>query len=402
MFEVNLRGQVPDDDSYGPQEPDWGGVACCQMAMNGYPPGATSCYIDQTTIWNYIQAHNKEGGTGPWGIGWYADPYAVTKTLNDLCPPQHTWIDVSGPNKEEVLYKLFRWMANYKYPSLVCVFAHDYWDLIVYYKTSDDPRQVTNPNIERIGWNEPFYSSWLGGPQVDYKEVDGSLWMTSPYYWGAACGGFTSPNCGQIWKDKWVGIGEPPTEEGVIQVEMISRVGKALIDQKEAITMAQRFLKARSQENSPFLQKKLLNLQAAQPMLVQELPPDERQKTEGDVHYYIVPFMNKYEINKAEKPMVRLCVLVNAYTGRFEQLNVFSRPIHYLSERVVHSIARRALGLSRREERKITTELVFSPMGPAVSSALPAWKVAIADQTLFVSQAGIVIGGLYHRSYRGG
>jgi hypothetical protein len=158
MFEVDLKSQVPSSSSYGPQNPDWGGPACCQMAMNGYPSGATSCYISQTTIWNYIQANNKEGGTGPWGIGWYSDPYAVTKALNDLCPPQHRWVDVSDTNKETVLYTLFRWMANYEYASLICVFAHDYWITLVYYETSDDPRVVTNPTLHRIGWYEPYYA----------------------------------------------------------------------------------------------------------------------------------------------------------------------------------------------------------------------------------------------------
>lgn len=115
MFEVDLYSQVP---FYFKEEWNWGGPAVCQMAMNGYPLGATSCYIDQPQIWNYIQANNKEGGTGSWGTGWYSDPYAVTKTLNDLCPPTGQWIDVSDTDKEKVLYKLLRWMANIGIPHL--------------------------------------------------------------------------------------------------------------------------------------------------------------------------------------------------------------------------------------------------------------------------------------------
>ena len=148
MFDVDLRNQVPQ---YSAMNANWGGPACCQMAMNGYPSGATSCYISQTAIWKYIQANNQEPGAGPWGIGWYADPYAVTKTMNDLCPPQHKWLDVSGTDKNSVLYTLLRYMANYQYASLVCTFAHDYWSTLVYYSTSDDPRAVTNPTLKLIG-----------------------------------------------------------------------------------------------------------------------------------------------------------------------------------------------------------------------------------------------------------
>lgn len=400
MFEVDLKNQVPSSSSYGPQNPDWGGPACCQMAMNGYPPGATSCYIGQTTIWNYIQANNKEGGTGPWGIGWYSDPYAVTKALNDLCPPQHQWVDVSDTNKETVLYKLFRWMANYEYASLVCVFAHDYWSTLVYYKTSDDPREANNPTLDRIGWYEPYYTSF--GPQVDYKEVDGSVWMTSPYYWGAPCGGFTNPLCGQIWKNKYVGIGEPPEAEGSVQVEKISRVGKELISPRDAAAIARRFLVERRRQESGFILQRMTDVRSARPMLVRELLPEQvKQATEEGVRYYLVPFRQRYEVDETGAPLARLSVLVNAYTGRFEELCVFPQPLRYLSERDALRIASRNLRLSRREVDGIEAELVFQPLRPYVSSALPAWRVTAQDKVFYVSQTGLVLGTLFYPTYRG-
>ncbi len=397
MFEVDLKTQVTP---YGPANPDWGGPACCQMAMNGYPPGATSCYIDQTTIWNYIQANNKEGGTGPWGVGWYSDPFAITKTLNDLCPPQHHWIDVSGTDKNTVLYTLFRWMANYKYASLVCVFAHDYWSTLVYYRTSDDPRAVTNPTLDLIGWYEPY--SAFGSPAVDYKEVNGSVWMSSPYYWGAPCGGFTNPLCGQIWKNKYVGIGEPPEVEGNIRVKVVPRIGEKLISPKDATSLARTYLAERQQEGSKFLLERMTGVRTAQPMLVRELYPKQvKQRAKEDVRYYLVPFANRYEVDKAGFPLARLSILVNAYTGGFEELCVFPRPVRYLSESEVLPIASRSLGLSRREAGRMEVELVFRPLRPHVSSALPAWKVAIGDRTLFVTQFGLVLGTLLYPTYRG-
>lgn len=396
MFEVDLKTQVP---MYDKSNPNWGGPACCQMAMNGYPSGATSCYVDQTTIWNYIQAYNKEPGLGPWGIGWYADPYAVTKTLNDLCPPEHSWIDISGTNRDTVLYTLFRWMANYEYASLVCVFAHDYWDSVVYYRTSDDPRTVTNPTLEYIGWYEPGDSGTL------YKEVTGSVWNTSPYYWGMPC-----PS-GNLWNGKWVGIGEPPEVEGSVHVESVPRVGDKLIRPEDAVQAAQKYLAQRLREKSEFSMRRFRDLQPAQPMLVRELPvrrerevsaEQEQQSREPCVRYYLVPFSQRHEIDSFGERLARLSVLVNAYTGRFEELCVFPRPVRYLSEREAQWIAARNLGLSQRELRSMEVELVSQVLLPYVSTALPAWQIVVADQVLLVAQAGLVLGTLLWPTYRGG
>jgi hypothetical protein len=404
MFEVDLKSQVP---KYGSDNPNWGGAACCQMAMDGYPSGATSCYINQTTIWNYIQAHNKEPGYSPssWDYGWYADPYAVTKALNDLCPPQHSWVDVSGTNKETVLYTLFRYMANYQYASLICTWMHDYWATLVYYKTSDDPRAVSNPTLERVGWYEPYYSSWLGGPQCDYKEVDGSVWMSAPTYWGLPCDQVNVAGeslCGQIWNNKWVGIGEPPEVEGSVQVEVVSRVGDTLISPADASGIAQKFVVERRREKSDFLQRRLTGARPAEPMLARELSVGlEEQKREREVRYYIVPFTQGYEVDRTGACLARFSVLVNAYTGRFEQLCVFPRPVRYLSEEDVTQLLSRDLRLSPHEAQRFETELVFQPLHPYVSSALPAWQIAYEDLEFFVAQDGTILGTLNYPSLRG-
>jgi hypothetical protein len=398
MFEVNLKSQVPQ---YPEDQPNWGGAACCQMAMNGYPPGATKCYINQTTIWNFIQAHNKEPGYSPssWDYGWYADPYAVTKALNDLCPPQHSWVDVSGTNKEAVLYTLFRYMANYRYASLICTWAHDYWAVLVYYRTSDDPRTVTNPTLEEIGYYWPTTSG------VQYHEIDGPIWMTSPYYWGMPCNQTNTAGeslCGQIWNNKWVGIGEPPEVEGSVQVEIVSRVGETLISPRDAASAARRSLTERRREKSEFLMGYLTGVRAAQPMLVRELSVGLReQKSEQDVRYYVVPFTQRYEVDRTGAHLARFSVLVNAYTGRFEQLCVFPQPVRYLSERDVIQIVRRDLRLGHREVQRVETELVFRPLQSHISSALPVWQVAYEDLTFFVTQQGEMLGTLDFPSLRG-
>lgn len=397
MFEVDLKTQVTPS---GPDNPDWGGPACCQMAMGGYPPGATSCSLDQTTIWNYIQANNKEGGLGPWGIGWYSDPFAITKTLNDLCPPQHHWIDISGTDKNGVLYTLFRWMANYRYASLVCVYEHDYWSTLVYYRTSDDPRTTTNPTLEYIGWYEPAFQS--GGPAVQYKEVTGSVWLSSPYYWGLPCGG-TAALCGQLWNGKYVGIGEPPEVEGSVKVKVTPRTGTRLITPQDAAAVARAVVAERQKRESKSVLDRVTGVRGGRPMLVRELPVTTpgKKKSKEDVRYYLVPFAGRYEIDKTGAPLARLSVLVNAYTGEFEELCAFSRPVRYLSEDEARAIAGRALGLGRRDLSRMELELVYRPLRAHVSTAQPAWYASIDERAVHVSQLGEIFGTLQYPTYRG-
>jgi len=397
MFEIDLKSQVP---AYQTNQANWGGAACCQMAMNGYPQGATSCYIDQATIWNYIQAHNKEPGYSPssWDYGWYADPYAVTKTLNDLCPPQHSWVDVSSTNKESVLYTLLRYMANYKYASLMCWWMHDSWATLVYYRTSDDPRNVNNPTLERIG----YYAPGLSG--VDYKEIDGPTWMSGYYYWGSPCNQTNIAGeslCGTIWNKKWVGIGEPPQDEGLVQAESISRTGQKLIQPQDAVQIAQQFVAERREVKSQFMARRLAGARAGQPMLVRELIPG-LDKQLPDIRYYIVPFAVEYEVDRRGAPLTRFSVLVNAYTRRLEELCVFSQPIRYLAEREAVAIATRALRLDERRAQSVEAELVSWPRMAQVSNASPAWKIVSDQKTFLVTQDGLIASMSLHLGLRGG
>jgi hypothetical protein len=399
MFTVDLTSQVP---AYGVDHPNWGGAACCQMAMNGYPPGAASCYISQQAIWNYIQAYNKEPGYSPssWDYGWYADPYAVTKALNDLCPPQHHWVDVSASNKEGVLYTLLRYMANYQYASLICYWSHDYWATLVYYMTSADPRQETAPALQWIGY---YWPSGSYGPQ--FKMVDGASWMNALGYWGSSCDGVNNAGeslCGNIWNNKWVGIGEPPEEEGSIQVESITRTGDRLISPADAAAIAERVVAERGREESGFLRRRLAGVDAAEPMLVRELPVTPERKMAGrDVRYYLIPFAQRHEVDLEGRPQARLSVLVNAYTGRCEELCVFSQPVRYLPERDVVHTAARTLRRDPRDLERAAVELVSQPLGPMVSSALPVWQVAAEEVTFFVTQSAEIVATLDYPTLRG-
>jgi hypothetical protein len=387
MFEVDLRQQVT---RYDPFMPNWGGPASCQMAMNGYPAGG-SCYIQQTDIWNYIQAHNQEPKT------WYSDPFAVTKALNDLCPPPNDggWDDASDHDQQTVLFRVLSWMARYRFASLVCTFGHDYWAVVVYYQTADDPRTVDNTTLLRIG----FYQ--VGDQLSQYQEVDGAVWTQSLSYWGVPCG--VNAPCGQSWNNKFVAVGEPPKTKGQVHVEDVSRSGDKVISPKEAVSAAQSVVAERRRENSESLMRKLSGGRAGQPMLVRESTRTQTRtgRAASNVQYYVVPFREKHEVNKRGESLARFSVLVNAFTGRFEELAIFPQPVRYISEREVRTIASHNLGLSRADERKLQLELVSQPVQGYVSSSWPAWNVSTPKSSIAITQSGVLLGIMLNTALRG-
>lgn len=279
--------------------------------------------------------------------------------------------------------------GQYRYPSPICLSSHDRWVILIDYRTSDDPRQVTNPTLERIGWRDP---------EGLYENSPGDLFLEGSNRWGIPCNGQA---CGQIWNNKYVGIGEPPKEEGKVQAEKISRIGKKIISPGDAAFTARKFLREQQRERSDFLLKRLSGVRARRPMLVRELPL-KQAKTEVGVRYYLVPFAQRYEVDEVGTPLARLCVLVNAYTGRFEGLSVFPRPVRYLQQREALRIARKNMGPSSRNINRIETELVFQPLQTHVTNSMPVWRIATKDQELFVTQRGVVLGTLNYRTYKGG
>jgi hypothetical protein len=344
--------------------------------MKGYPLPSSKLYFKQSDIVNYIVTHNfqKEKNI------WHFDPYALTTTLNSLNkPPSGVWIDVSNTPKEEVLHKLLCWMASYKYPALMCPQKADHWILLVAYLTQDDPRVVTDTTLTTLIYYDPDPDT---GGEIAAPGL--SVWWPDYLGWDPC------PD-GQIWKNKWVGIGEPPEEKGSINVEVVSRVGKKLIDPRNASGIATRFLNELRQKEVGLSLAPLGKVEAAQSMLVRDLSVEEKNQEDNVPRYYVVPFIRRYSVDETGTPLAWLSVLVNAYTGRFEGLHIFHEPVRYLSNKEAIKIARANLRLSIREAKSMKVELIFSPLRGFVSGALPAWKVTIQDRAFFITQKGIML-----------
>jgi hypothetical protein len=185
-------------------------------------------------------------------------------------------------------------------------------------------------------------------------------------------------------------------------VESVTRVGKDLVEPREVKKIAQEILVARRRDESNILARRLTGVRAGTPMLVRELALHKAEKREQDVRYYVVPFGNKYELDENGSSVVSLSMLVNAYTGRFEEMTLFPHPVRYLSAQEAMRIASRNLGYKPREIPGVELELVAQPAQALVSSAVPAWSVSIADRTIYVTQTGQIIGNLSLPTYKGG
>jgi hypothetical protein len=116
----------------------------------------------------------------------------------------------------------------------------------------------------------------------------------------------------------------------------------------------------------------------------------ELEKEKEVPHYYIVPFGFEHEIGARGIGLARVCVIVNAYTGRFEEIGAFGKPVRYLPEEEVIDIIARSLGLKREEMKEFKPTLMFQPSDITHIRLYPFWRIMVADRVLYVDQLGKV------------
>ena len=121
------------------------------------------------------------------------------------------------------------------------------------------------------------------------------------------------------------------------------------------------------------------------------LRADHRQ--ERPIAYYIVPFGVRGE-NERGRPTVRASVLVNAYSGDFEEATVFGRPIHYMMQEEALEIAAKAFGVRLNHLGGAEVTLMFQPSKVSHIRAYPFWRISLWDRTIYIDQLGAVFGRL--------
>lgn len=372
---VDVTGNVP---LYGQESCCWCGAASGQMIMDGYPNPANRIFYPQVDVWNTIQTNNS---TDPADAGWCTDPIGLRETLKLLNPPVGgTWSIHADANRDVVEFDILYWMNHNDYPVATLVNHGGHWVVIVGYETDIEPVSGSNPTLQEITIYDPEPHNVGTQSTMTAAVWYATSWVGPVWYAGT-------------WDNKYVAVIEPPVAKGKVNVKTARRIGKKVISPEKAIKYVQRWIKELKLGKKPsyaILQKE--GVKHLQPILVREEIKPGLEKEKKVPYYYIVPFGFEHEIGYCGIGLARVCVIINAYTGRFEEIGTFGEPVRYFPEKEAINVVARALKLKREEMRKVKATLMFQPSDITHIRLYPFWKVMIGDHVLYVDQLGKLYG----------
>ena len=133
------------------------------------------------------------------------------------------------------------------------------------------------------------------------------------------------------------------------------------------------------------------NVRVQTPFVMQE-------EAEGDgealMQTYIVPYGIEGDHDEHGTPLTRMCILLDAITGEFQEVAVFGKPVAYITSDTAIMVVASAL-------RKLPNQLVgavatpiFEPGEITNVRAYPFWKVVVDGRAYFVDQTGKLYGQL--------
>lgn len=361
--------QTPNSiPSYCQEASNWCGAATSQMVLEGYPGGVEHAFT-QSHIWNRIQVHKDDSS-----VSWATDPDGLRDTLMELGGDTGVhWSIFSNPNAQSLMHSVTYWMTRRNFPTAALVntggspygsFQH--WILIQGFTTDVDPSTNSTVNLQFIEivdpWNPPCSTATHGGVT---SLMTGANWYL--IYWDVP-GNLT----GSKWNGNYVAVIEPPLKEGIAKAPKQVAEGRP-ISEKAAGELAAKWIeeyKLYKKEPYSILQhNKLL-----QPLLV-------NRKYKG---YYIVPLgYEKGQISQG-------AVVINAYTGEFQEIGVFHMPVKYISRDRAIKLALSYL-CACKDVKKAMAELVFRHSEETQSRYLPAWQITYLKQVVFVTMDGKVL-----------
>ncbi|NOZ77972.1 MAG: hypothetical protein GXP48_02085 [Acidobacteria bacterium] len=334
----------------------WCGPATAEMVMQGYPSGA--CTISQADAWLSILANKSE-------TAWDTDPAGLRGALMSLCPPPASghWVVYARTNANKLMYSVAYWMTrnNFPVPLLLDTDPHnsytahrEHWIVIRGIVTDQDPTTHSTVDLTYVWLVDPGVP--LGDPPLE-RYVSASIFL-----------GELSPvnKASSAFNGKYVAVIEPPARRGIVRVRREIMTGRPIPPEKAAAFARRWIRKLRLAEMEPFCGAQSARPQA--PILV-------NPKRGG---YYIVPFARR-----GEAPS--LAVLVNAYTGEFQEIDRFSpRPL--LDER--EAIRRSAAVLRLRD---LSEARAYTVSGPGIAPRyLPAWRIETPGGSAVVTGRGTV------------
>lgn len=385
--EIDLRGNVP---VYGQQACCWCGAASAQMIMDGYPDPLDRVWIDQgppiiPNCWNTIQANNS---TNPTDVAqnWCTDPQGLRNCLRQLNPPPGgTWNINMNTDRDKVMFNILYWMNRNNYPVATLINRGGHWVVIVRFISDIEPIVGSSPTLQQITFNDPEPHN-VGsvitktGALWYQNEWNGSIWWAG------------------TWFDTYVAVIEPPVE-GTITVKKVERVGRKIIEAEESVKLAFKWVEelgfAKTPPYSILTKKGMTNLN---PILVREEIKPGMEEEINVPYYYLVPFGFEREIGTCNVRLARIAIIVNAFTGKFEEIGAFGKPVRFLPEREAINIAAKAMNLSDREiekmieEKIITAKMMFQPSEITHIRIYPFWKITIKENILYLDQLGTLYG----------
>jgi len=333
----------------------WCGPATGQMVMEAYPSGG--CTVLQEDVWVAIQGHKVE-------TMWDTDPAGLQGAMNSLCPPSGSWYVYKKNTPQELMFKVAYWMTKNSYPVALLkdTLSHngytshrEHWIAVRGVITDVDPTTpgTTSVNLQYVWFNDPAVD--LGSPSIE-RFISGSTWYSEFLPVSKAGSGF---------QGKYVAVIEPPGVRGVAVAppEILSGL---VIPADKALASAEGWIRRqRIYELKEY--RVLKKARPLQPLLV--------NKDHGG--YYIIPY-------STDGVKASAAVLVNAYTGGFQEVGVF-KPLKYLTK---DEAVKTALGAARlTPQRKAPDAELVLPMGDVVTSRyFPLWKVTAGGEVLAVSQ----------------
>ena len=375
MFTLDLSANVP---LYGQQLCYWCGAASGQMARNGYPNPSDRLFYLQSDVWNTIQAHNS---TSPADADWATDPHGLTGCLANLAnPPGIHWVEEAQISRDAVLHFMLYWMSVRRYPSPVLVNQGGHWVVVVGYESDLDPTQSPPVTLQQITFHDPEPHN-IG----TVTTMSASQWYNGPWN-----GAVIYPG---TWLNSYVAVVEPPRPKGIVRIQVVDRSGREHISEQQAIEHAVRWVRERRLSERPGYQFLARTDSAPTGALLVHDEPRADHRQERPIAYYIVPFGVRGE-NERGRPTVRASVLVNAYSGDFEEATVFGRPIHYMMQEEALEIAAKAFGVRLDHLGGAEVTLMFQPSKVSHIRAYPFWRISLWDRTIYIDQLGEVFGRL--------
>jgi hypothetical protein len=386
MFTKDISGNVP---LYGQEMCFWCGAASAQMSRNGYPSAADRLFYTQLDLWNSIQANNS---TAPADAGWATDPHGLQGCLQSAANPAGVhWAEFANASRDGLLFSTLYWMNVREFPAPTLVNQGGHWVVIVGWTTDVEPVSGSSPVLQSIHFHDP-----------EPHNVGTDTMMTAAQWYGGPWNGAVM--YGGTWLNKYVAIVEPPLTRGQARVKQVKRTGTRLLKPAQAVAAAHRWIEEhRLGEMSKYALLVRKDVEALPPLLVREepsIPPlgervrSRSARTAGVPHYYIVPFGIRGERTEAGSPLARVCVLVNAYTGAFEEVTAFGQPLKHLTEQEALKIVAAALKVVPNRLKATDVTLMFRPGDITHVRTYPFWRVRVGDRTLYVDQLGKLYGKL--------